>query len=233
MKYILFTLILALGLPSFAKDSKATKKASTKTTSTEAKTDNNKIPAVATIGQPAPDFSLPGHDGKTYKLSELKGKLVVLEWFNHDCPYVKKHYDSKEQNMQKTQSSLMKLSKDKGQELVWLTVVSSAKGKQGHITSAEAAKLKKDFKAHMKAFLFDEDGKVGHAYQAKTTPHMYVIDQNGILKFMGGIDDKPSARLDSLKGAQNYVLSAVKSVLDNKPIANSSTTPYGCSIKYL
>lgn len=187
----------------------------------------------ATLDHPAPDFELKGHDSKTYKLSDFKGKLVVLEWFNHECPYVKKHYDAKASNMQNTQKKISELAKKQDQETVWLTIISSAPNQQGHISAETAAKLKADMKANMTAILFDPDGKVGQAYQAKTTPHMYVIDAKGNLKYMGGIDDKASANISSLKGAKNYVLEAVTSILANKPVANASTRPYGCSVKYL
>lgn len=229
MKYVLLISIFALSLNTQAHAKKSKPKAETQAPAEQVV----KAPDMATVNQLAPDFSLTGHDGKTYKLSDLKGKIVVLEWFNHECPYVKKHYDAKTQNMQKTQASLIKQAQSKKQELIWLTIVSSAPGKQGHISAEEAAKLKKDYKAHMAAFLFDADGSVGKSYAAKTTPHMYIIDQNGILKYAGGIDDKPSAHPSSLKGAKNYVTEAVTALLNNKPIAQSSTQPYGCSVKYL
>ncbi|MCO5113559.1 MAG: redoxin domain-containing protein [Bdellovibrionaceae bacterium] len=230
MKYVLSILILSFMLQGCTKQNHAAEKASTQDSPTINASDR---PTTATLDQMAPDFELPGHDGKTYKLSDLKGKIVVLEWFNHECPYVVKHYDQKAKNMQNTQSNMMKLVSAQGQELIWLSIISSAPGKQGHITAEEATALKSKLQGNMTAFLFDPEGTVGKAYEAKTTPHMYVIDQKGILKYMGGMDNKPSANVSSLAGAQNYVVEAVTSVLDNKPITNASTKPYGCSVKYL
>lgn len=224
MKYVLSVLLMGCMLQACTKNNAATK--ATETASEHA-------PTTAALEHLAPDFELQGHDGKAYKLSDLKGKLVVLEWFNHECPYVKKHYDLGAKNMQNTQSNMMNLALAQGKELVWLSVVSSAPGKQGHITSEKAAALKSELAGNMTAFVFDPDGVVGKAYNAKTTPHMYVINEEGLLKYMGGMDDKPSANLSSLAGAQNYVVKAVTSVLDNKPITNASTKPYGCSVKYL
>lgn len=229
MKYVLSIFILSCMLQGCTKQNHAAEKAPTNNQTTNAASS----PTTATLDQMAPDFELPGHDGKTYKLSDLKGKIVVLEWFNHECPYVVKHYDQKAQNMQNTQSNMMKLASAQGQELIWLSIISSAPGKQGHISAEEAIALKSKLRGNMTAFLFDPDGTVGKAYEAKTTPHMYVIDQKGILKYMGGMDNKPSTNISSLVGAQNYVVEAITSVLDNKPITNASTKPYGCSVKYL
>lgn len=185
--------------------------------------------AAVKTGDAAPDFSLPGHDGKTYKLSEFKaqGKTVVLEWFNKDCPYVHKFYDSKTmQGLQKEQT---------GKGVVWLTIASSAEGKEGHLTVAEAKKVRDDKGMGNTALLLDDKGVVGKLYAAKTTPHMYVIDKTGKLVYQGAIDDRPSAAAKSLEGAQNYVTAALASLADpktNGPIKNASTTPYGCSVKY-
>ena len=178
----------------------------------------------AKVGAPAPDFSLTGHDGKTYKLSDFKGKTVVLEWFNNDCPYVEKHYDSG--NMQ----ALQKQYTDKG--VVWLSVVSSAKGKQGFGTPEKLTQIRAERKAASVATLIDETGQVGKAYAAKTTPHIYIIDSTGKLAYNGAIDDKPSAKESSLKGAKNYVSENLDLVIAGKPVAVAETTPYGCSVKY-
>ena len=189
--------------------------------------------AAPKVGQPAPNFSLPGNDGKTYELSKLKGKYVVLEWFNDDCPYVEKHYDETKRNMQNLQKTWAEKAKKEKKELVWLSIVSSAPGKQGHLTAAQATNLKeKERKAHMEAILLDPSGKVGKMYDAKTTPHMFVIDPAGKVQYMGAIDDKPSARLASLNGANNYVSNALTQLFEGKAVAQTSTKPYGCSVKY-
>lgn len=172
----------------------------------------------------APDFTLTGHDGKTYKLSQFKDKTVVLEWFNKDCPYVRKFYDSK------TMQALQKENTGKG--IVWLAIVSSAAGKEGALDAAAAAKLMTDWGMGATAILFDNDGKVGKTYGAKTTPHMYVINKKGQLAYMGAIDDRPSASQKTLAGATNYVTTALAAVEKGEKVKNASTTPYGCSVKY-
>lgn len=176
------------------------------------------------VGQPAPPFTLTDTSGKEHSLSDFKGKVVVLEWVNHGCPFVKKHYSSK--NMQKHQ----KAATDKG--AVWLSICSSAPGKQGHMAAAEAAAMSADVGSSATAYLLDEDGKVGKAYNARTTPEMFVIDQNGVLQYMGAIDDKPSADAADIEGAVNHVEKAVEEVLAGKPVTTSTTKPYGCSVKY-
>ncbi len=172
----------------------------------------------------APDFTLTGHDGKPYKLSQFKDKTVVLEWFNKDCPYVRKFYDSK------TMQALQKEQTGKG--VVWLAIISSAAGKEGALDAAAAAKLMTDWGMGATAILFDNDGKVGKTYGAKTTPHMYVINKNGQLAYMGAIDDRPSASQKTLAGATNYVTAALQAMEKGEKIKNASTTPYGCSVKY-
>ena len=177
-----------------------------------------------TSGSAAPDFTLTDSNGKTHKLSESKGKVVVLEWFNKDCPYVRKHYDSK--NMQKLQAEAT------GKGVEWYVVMSSASGKEGAIDAAAANKLKAERGIAATALLFDRDGKVGKLYGDKTTPHMFVIDKAGTLAYQGAIDDRPSASEKSLEGAQNYVSAALASLAKNEPVKTASTTPYGCSVKY-
>lgn len=185
------------------------------------------------IGKSAPDFTLKGHDGKSYTLSDLKGKFVVLEWFNNDCPYVRKHYDAKYRNMQKLQEKWIEKGKKGGKDLVWLSIISSAPGKQGYVSAKEASQIKEQERnAYMDAILFDPTGKVGKMYGAKTTPHMYIIDPKGTLEYMGAIDDKPSARLSSLDGAKNYVDKGLTTLFAGKEIKETSTKPYGCSVKY-
>lgn len=175
-------------------------------------------------GKPAPDFTAKGADGKDYKLSQFKGKTVVLEWFNNDCPYVRKYYDAKA--MQKLQKEYT----DKG--VVWLTVVSSAPGKEGNTDAAGMQKIRDSRGMSSTAILLDASGEVGKAYGAKTTPHMFVIDKKGTLVYQGAIDDRPSASPKSLDGAHNYVAAALESVAKGEPVKTESTTPYGCSVKY-
>ncbi len=178
------------------------------------------------LNKPAPDFTLKGSDGKGYTLSALtkEKKIVVLEWFNKDCPYVRKFYDAKV--MQKLQEE------NTGKGVVWLTVASSAPGKEGFFTAAEAQKYRSEKGMKSTALLLDSEGKMGSAYQAKTTPHMFIIDRKGNLAYQGAIDDKPSANPKSLDGAQNYVSAALASVLKDEKVAVDSTTAYGCSVKY-
>jgi peroxiredoxin len=184
------------------------------------------VPAIAapTIGAPAPDFSVKDTKGKTRTLSELKGKRVVLEWHNQGCPFVVKHYGSG--NMQRLQRQLT------GDGVVWLTVISSAPGKQGHVTAAEEDAYVTEQKAAPTAVLLDEDGTMGRAYGAKTTPHMFVIDEKGVLFYAGAIDDKPTTDAADVTGAKSYVLAAYDEMKAGKPVTTASTAPYGCSVKY-
>jgi peroxiredoxin len=175
-------------------------------------------------GKPAPEFTLQDSSGKTVKLADFKGKTVVLEWTNQDCPYVRKHYGG---------GNMQQLQKDAAaKDVVWLTISSSAPGQQGHVNGLEAEELTKSRKAAPAAFLFDPDGKVGHAYDARTTPHMYVIDKAGVIAYMGAIDDKPTSNLADLKTARPYLKEAVEAVLAGEPVKVASTRAYGCSIKY-
>jgi peroxiredoxin len=178
----------------------------------------------ARIGAPAPAFTLTDSNGKTVSLADFKGKTVVLEWTNHDCPYVRKHYGGN--NMQALQK------KWTGQGVVWLTLVSSEPGSQGHVTGAQANKLTADRGAAPSAVLLDPKGDVGRAYGATVTPHMYVITGNGMLAYMGGIDDKATTRLEDLKTAKNFVDLALGEVTQGKPVSVPTSRPYGCSIKY-
>lgn len=180
--------------------------------------------AAPAIGQPAPAFTARDGDGKTRSLSEFKGKTVVLEWTNAGCPYVQKHYNSG--NMQSVQKAAAK------DGVVWLTLVSSAPGKQGYVPPAEAKTWKAETGAASTALLLDPAGQVGHAYSARTTPHMYVVDKGGKLVYMGGIDDKPAADPASLKGAKNYVTAALSDIKAGRMVATPVSKPYGCSIKY-
>jgi len=175
-------------------------------------------------GKTAPDFSLPDADGKTHKLSSYRGKYVILEWFNHECPFVRKHYDSN--NMQNIQKELTQ------KEVVWLTINSSAPKKQGHLTPQKAKKVIQEENAKATALLLDPEGKVGRLYNAKTTPHMFVINPKGLLIYQGAIDDKPSTSQKDLAGAKNFVRVATLESMAGKPVSNPSTKPYGCSVKY-
>jgi len=179
--------------------------------------------ATVKIGQPSPDFTLVNSKGETVKLSQFKDKTVVLEWFNPECPYVKKFYDSS------TMQAMQKEHTAAGG--VWLTIASSAPGKEGYLDKDLAKKTFDEKNMSSTHLLLDSKGTVGRLYAAKTTPHMYVIDK-GVLVYQGAIDDRPSATSKSLSGAQNYVRQALTSLSEAKPITMASTKPYGCSVKY-
>jgi peroxiredoxin len=180
--------------------------------------------AAPMIGEPAPAFSAIDTAGKTRSLAEFKGKTVVLEWTNDGCPYVKKHYGAG--NMQKLQQDAAKGG------AVWLSIISSAPGKQGHVTPAGADELTRTRGAVPTAVLLDPKGDVGRAYEAQTTPHMYVIDKTGVLRYMGAIDDKPTTDAASIPGARNFVREALAAIAGGQKIAETATDPYGCSVKY-
>lgn len=180
--------------------------------------------SAATVGEDAPAFTLPAADGATVNLADFKGKVVVLEWFNRECPFVRKHYDSK--NMQGLQKEMA------AKDVVWLTVNSSADGKQGHETADSAKETMAKEGMTPAHFLLDADGKVGRLYDAKTTPHMFVVDAAGKLAYAGAIDDKASAYTSDIEGAKNYVRQAVDELLAGKPVSEASTKSYGCGVKY-
>jgi hypothetical protein len=183
-------------------------------------------PAVAApaIGKPAPAFTAVDSTGKSRSLAEFKGKTVVLEWTNEGCPYVQKHYNAGAmQGLQKSAT---------GEGVVWLTLISSAPGKQGYKTAAEANAWKAESGAASTAILLDPKGQVGRAYGARTTPHMYVVNPAGTLVYMGGIDDKNSADAATLKGAKNYVVAALGDMKAGRAVAQPVSAPYGCSVKY-
>lgn len=183
------------------------------------------LPAAAeqANGQKATNFKLTDATGKTVQLSDFKGKTVVLEWTNPGCPFVQRHYEG---NMQKTQAAA------KAGGAVWLTINSGAPGKQGYMTGPEATKWVGEVKAAPAHYLLDPRGVVGKGYAAKTTPHMYIIDGDGVLRFQGGIDDKPAARVEEMGTARNHVLAALNEMKAGKPVSMAQTVPYGCSVKY-
>ena len=180
--------------------------------------------AAPQIGQPAPEFTLTDSTGQSHNLSDFKGKFVVLEWLNHGCPFVVKHYESG--NMQKLQKEYT------GKDVVWLSIVSSAPGKQGHMTPAETNQAKAEKGSAATAVLIDEDGAVGRLYNAKVTPEMFIINPEGFLVYMGAIDDKKSTDPADVAGAKNYVKQALDEAMSGQPVSEPSTTAYGCSVKY-
>ncbi len=180
--------------------------------------------ADASPGAPAPDFTLPDTHGQPRSLSGFEGRVVVLEWINPDCPFVKKHYRSG--NMQKLQEQFT------ARGVVWLAICSSAPGKQGHYPAAEWNTLLEETGSRATALLLDPDGTVGLAYGAKTTPHLFVIQADGRVAYNGAIDDKPSVNPDDIPGARPHLAEALEAVLAGEPVPVARTTPYGCSVKY-
>lgn len=178
----------------------------------------------ASVGQPAPDFTLSDVSGKSVKLSDYRGKYVVLEWVNPECPYVEKHYGSA--NMQRLQKEYT------ARDVVWLSINSTNADHYEYYAAPKMAGWMKQMNAAPSATLLDPSGKVGRAYEARTTPHMYIIDPKGQLVYAGGIDDKRSTRQEDVKTAKNYVRAAMGELLAGKPVSDASTRPYGCSIKY-
>jgi len=180
--------------------------------------------AAAKVGEPAPSFTSLATTGSPVSLGSYKGKVVVLEWTNHDCPYVKKHYETS--NMQSLQREAT------GQGVVWLTLISSSPGTQGHVTPAQADELTSTRKAAPTAVLLDEKGVVGRMYGATNTPHMYVVDKAGLLVYAGAIDDRPTSRRADVPGANNYVRAALEAVVASQPVKTPVTRAYGCTVKY-
>lgn len=181
-------------------------------------------PGVATVDEQAPTFTLRDAHGLEYNLSDFKGKFVVLEWVNFGCPFVRKHYDSG--NMQGLQKDYT------GKGVVWLSICSSAPGKQGYFEGKELEARVKEEQYHGTAYLTDVDGKVGKMYQARTTPHMFVINPDGVLLYAGGIDNIASTDKDDLTRATNYVRVVLDAVLAGKSAPVKESRPYGCSVKY-
>jgi peroxiredoxin len=179
---------------------------------------------VPPVGSAAPDFSAPDTTGKTQSLSEYKGKYVVLEWFNPECPFVKKHYGS--DNMQKLQAEYT------GKGVVWLTIDSNAPGTEGNITAEQAKKIMDSWKTKQTALLLDPESKVAKLYGAKNTPNMVIINPEGKIVYEGAIDSKASPNPADIPSSTNYVKSALDESLAGKPVSNAQTKPYGCSVKY-
>lgn len=190
--------------------------------------------AIATVAVPvaaqqrtgaiARDFRLNDADGNVVQLSQYRGRPVILEWTNAECPFVKKHYDSG--NMQRTQAEARR------QGAVWLTINSGAPGKQGHVDGAGARAITARWNAEPTAYLLDPRGVVGKGFDARTTPHMYLIDAGGRLVFQGGIDDRPTAAQEDIEGARNHVLAALEEVRAGRAVSVPEARPYGCSVKY-
>jgi peroxiredoxin len=176
------------------------------------------------VGSVAPDFSLTDAKGKTQSLSQYKGKYVVLEWFNPECPFVKKHYGSG--NMQKLQEEYT------GKGVIWLSIDSSAPGAQGSLSPEQADKVATGWKTHQTALLLDPEGKAGRAYGAKNTPHMFVINPEGKVIYEGAIDSKRSPNPADIPISTNYVKVALDESMSGKPVTTANTQPYGCSVKY-
>lgn len=172
----------------------------------------------------APDFTLQGMDGASHSLSVGRGKYVVLEWFNYDCPFVRKHYGGG--NMQALQKKYTAAG------VIWFSICSSAPGKQGHYPADKLAELAKQRDVASTAVLLDPDGRVGRLYGAKTTPHIFIIDPDGKLIYQGAVDSVPSADPADIAGAVNYVRAALDAAMAGQPVEKKVTAPYGCSVKY-
>ena len=180
--------------------------------------------AVAKVGTAAPPFTSTSTSGKPVSLGDYRGQIVVLEWTNHECPYVRKHYESG--NMQTLQGEAT------GQSVIWLSIISSAPGTQGHVSAGQADELTTTRKARPTAVLLDPTGAVGKMYGATNTPHMYVIDKTGMLAYAGAIDDKPTSRRSDVQGAKNCVLVALQGLPAGQPEKTPVTRAYGCTVKY-
>ena len=179
--------------------------------------------AAAVVGQPAPAFTATDLSGQAVSLADFKGKTVVLEWHNFGCPFVQKHYKS---------GNMQALQKKYGSDVVWLAVNSTNAGHQDYMKPEALTKTLTDFGAAPAKYLMDEPGKVGLAYGAKVTPHMFIIDPSGKVVYNGAIDDKRSTDLADVKTAKNYVVAALEEVKAGKPVTNASNAPYGCTVKY-
>jgi len=180
--------------------------------------------AAVAVGAPAPDFSATSTQGAAVSLSGLKGKIVVLEWTNHQCPFVRKYYNKGHmQQLQKTATA---------DGVVWISINSSAAGKEGHVDAARANALTTERAAAPTHVVLDEKGEIGRLYGAKTTPHMFVINPEGALVYMGAIDSKPTPNTDDIASATNYVTAALAALKAGRAVEPAATQPYGCSVKY-
>ncbi len=176
------------------------------------------------VGEKAPDFTGVDANGQSHTLSSYQGKIVVLEWLNHECPFVQKHYNSGHmQKLQKTYTA-------KG--IIWFSIISSAPGKQGYCTPEQARVLTKEKDAAPTAVILDPEGKIGRLYDAKVTPHMFIIDQNGVLVYNGGIDNIRSTNIEDIPKAINYVEQALEEILAGQEVSVKTSQPYGCTVKY-
>lgn len=176
------------------------------------------------VGASAPDFTATDSNGQTHHLSDYRGKFVVLEWHNNGCPYVRKHYGSG--NMQRLQKEWT------AKGVIWLTVISSAPGKQGYVTAEQENEYLKKMDAAPTAALLDPTGQVGRLYSAKTSPHMFIINPQGILIYDGAIDDHPTTDVADIAVSKNYVSQGLTEAMAGKPLSISTSRPYGCSVKY-
>jgi peroxiredoxin len=182
------------------------------------------LSSAAKVGEAAPDFTGTASNGKTVRLSDYRGKFVVLEWHNNGCPFVRKQYNSG--NMQRLQKEWT------SQGVAWFTILSSAPGKQGYATASEENEFLAKEQAAPSAALLDPSGAIGHLYDAKTSPHMFVINQQGVIIYDGAIDDKPTTDVADVPGAKNYVSLALQEARAGKPVETAATRPYGCGVKY-
>ena len=180
--------------------------------------------AAARVGEPAPRFTATSSAGGRVSLGDSRGKIVVLEWTNHECPYVRKHYETG--NMQALQKEAT------SQGVIWLSVISSAPGEQGHVSPTQANELTRSRNAGPTAVLLDPEGTAGRMYGATNTPHMYVIDRAGLLVYAGAIDDRPTSSRSDVQGAHNYVRAALRAVAAGQPVKTPVTRAYGCTVKY-
>lgn len=183
-------------------------------------------PAVATVGQPAPNFTLPSVAGEQKSLEDFRGNIVVLEWINHECPFVVKFYSVGQ--MQRWQEEWAE------EGVIWLSINSGAPGKQGHFNAADGLRLSQEKGSKAYAVLLDTAGDVGRTYDAKTTPHMYVIDADGVLRYEGAIDNKPSGNPAAINEPDtvNYVEAAIRAIMEDREVEVTNTRPYGCTVKY-
>jgi len=176
-----------------------------------------------TAATPAPNFTLPDTRGGTHSLTDFRGQYVILEWLNYDCPFVRKHYGG---NMQATQARWTE------EGAIWLSIVSSAPGKQGHFPNDVMNRRSEEHSARQTAILMDEDGQVGRAFNARTTPQMVIINPEGEILYNGAIDNRPSPNPATIEGATNYVNQVMEEALSGRPISVSTTQPYGCAVRY-